>query len=127
MATLSEKYQLGIITATSSYAVRNQLAELNIDIGQFEYLQTADDSTHHKPDPRVFDNALAFFAQRSWQTQNIVYVGDSWRDWHAARDAGLHFIGIAGHTTPAEQFESDGAMYVTQLLDLPLRILNLIS
>lgn len=58
--------------------------------GRVVKIYHADNTTHLKPDPRVFDNLLA--EHPSFTPANCVYVGDSPSDGVAAKNAGMHFI-----------------------------------
>lgn len=118
LTALSQSYSLGIITATSTYALNYQLDEINLPQTLFSYLQTADDTNFHKPDPKVFDPALHYFAQQGLKHDVILYVGDSLRDFFAARDAGITFIGIAENTTPKDIFAQHGARTISKLSEI---------
>lgn len=48
-----------------------------------------DNTRHHKPDPRVFDEVLK---AHNFAPQNCAYIGDSPSDAVAAKGAGLYFI-----------------------------------
>lgn len=50
-----------------------------------------DNSGHVKPNPKVFDKALAHF---NVTPDEAVYIGDSLDDAKAAKGAGLHFIAL---------------------------------
>lgn len=115
---LSSNYSLGIITATSRFAVESQLKDLNIDTELFAFIQTADESSHHKPDPRVFDKAFAWFEQ-NYGDSRFIYVGDSIRDYEAARGAGLSFLAIAESTTATSVWEENSVEYVKRFADIP--------
>jgi HAD superfamily hydrolase (TIGR01549 family) len=115
---LMPRYFLGIITATSRYALENQMQELHLPMDGFGLLQTADDCEFHKPDPRVFNPALELLGQKGLDRHEILYVGDSLRDWRAAQGAGLHFLGLAGNTTPSQAFRQEGAAVIDSLAEL---------
>lgn len=118
LAKLLPHYFLGIISATSRYALQNQMQDLKIPMDKFSLLQTADDTKIHKPDPRVFDPALKLLGRKGLNRHEILYVGDSLRDWRAARDAGLHFLGLADNTTPRQAFQQEGATVINSLTEL---------
>lgn len=82
----------GILTASSKHLVVPDLERLQFPVERFFAIQTSEETTHHKPDPRVFDPILAKISQVP--RQEVLYVGDAPRDYLAARDANLQFLGI---------------------------------
>lgn len=117
---LSEDYLLGIITATSRYAIDNQMKELGFRARDFFFIQTADEISYHKPDPRVFDPVLEILGtDKKIEKREVLYVGDSLRDFFAARDAGIHFVGLEENTTSREEFARAGADTIKRLSLLP--------
>jgi len=122
LATLSERCLVGIVTAAGRSIVERQLRELGIGAGALVLLQTAEDTPHHKPDPRVFEPALAMLAQRGALPESVTYVGDSLKDYFAARDAGLQFFGVLHGTTTQQAFLEAGASTVGSLDELLVRV-----
>lgn len=106
---LLSNYYVGIVTASSQPLVLADLRQLNFPVNNLYAIQTAEDTAFHKPDPRVFDPILSKLKDISIQGQEIVYIGDGVRDYQAARDAGISFIGICHGTTSKEEFEELGA------------------
>lgn len=115
---LSHKFLTGLLTAANTRLMLSSLSEAGIDSQLFSYIQTSDDTLVHKPDPKVFDPALAFFAARGINPGEIVYVGDTLSDYYASSSAGLHFVGIAGYTIPKAQFTKVHAPTIDSLLGL---------
>ena len=122
LAALSERHLIGIVTAAGRSIVERQLRELGIDASMLVLLQTAEDTPHHKPDPRVFEPALAVLAQRGTVPESVTYVGDSLKDYFAARDAGLRFFGILRGTTTQRAFVDAGARTIDSLDELLARV-----
>lgn len=60
----------------------------------------SNDVTLHKPDPTGLLMALQHF---NFSKQDAVYLGDSYIDAEAARNAGLDFIGLTTGTTPRQE------------------------
>jgi HAD superfamily hydrolase (TIGR01549 family) len=110
----AERSLVGIVTAASRARVEQQLTSFRL-IRPLSLLQTAEDTPFHKPDPRVFDPTLAELARRGIERSAVTYVGDSLRDYAAARDAGLAFWGVLGRTTSQEEFERLGVNVVPSL------------
>lgn len=112
---------LGIVTATSRWSFENDLGLHNVSLDLFDYTQTADDSDYHKPDPRVFEPAVAWLAGRSIQPDNVLYIGDGLHDMKAAAGAGFNFLGVETGLVTAEHFKDAGAKSlpsIAKLLDL---------
>lgn len=106
---------LGIITATSRYSFEHDL-DLHVfprDI--IDYTQTEDDTSFHKPDPRVFDPAVAWLAERSILPQDVLYVADGLHDMKAAAGAGFNFMGVTTGLVTADDFTAAGAESIQTL------------
>lgn len=108
-------HKLGIVTATAREVVMRDLTRVGFPFERLHKLQTSDDTPVHKPDPRVFDPTLAEL-RMAGVSGDIVYVGDALTDFYAARDAGLHFVGVTSGLVTAEQFREAGAQHVVDRL-----------
>ena len=115
---LLKKYKIGIVTASGKEVVISDLTMLDFPIDQFFYIQTSEDTDVHKPDPKVFEPILQKLQEAGVTKGEIVYVGDGLRDFYAARDAGIRFIGITHGTTSKYSFEQEGAEVVDSLEDV---------
>ena len=115
---LSPKYKVAIVTASSRKVVNLELTYSDLPIHQLEFIQTAEDTFYHKPDPKVFDPSIEKLAPKGIKRSEILYIGDSFKDYFAAIDAGLHFIGIANNTTPEAEFEKKNIRFIKTLSDL---------
>lgn len=118
VAKLTKSHSLGLLTAANEELTVAALAESGIDATHFHYLQTSDDTVHHKPDPRVFSPILEYFGQLGIDRTEILYVGDKLDDMQASRGAGIEFLAVADHTTPAIEFVQAGAKYITEFSKL---------
>ena len=87
----------------------------------FEYVQTEEDTSHHKPDPQVFLPALHFLQQHQIQPHETLYVGDHLNDMRAATGAGLQFIGVTTGLISDAEFAEHGANAITQVANLRTR------
>lgn len=112
---------LGVLSASSSRIVQPDLKRLGFDLADFTYIQTSEDTSVHKPYPAVFAPILSHLAASGIE-DGILYVGDAIRDYHAARDAGLGFIGVTTGLDTAAEFRSAGAPLIVANLNeiLPL-------
>jgi phosphoglycolate phosphatase len=119
---LSQKYKVGVVSSSNKTALYNDLGLIGLSIDGFYYIQTSEDTSVHKPDPRVFMPIRNKLQEIQIHSGNIVYVGDGLMDYFAARDAGFSFYGICDRTTSKEKFTKEGAQTITALSDL-LRLL----
>jgi HAD superfamily hydrolase (TIGR01509 family) len=115
LEALQARHCVGVVTAAGRSLVEGQMRKLGFPVDAFALLQTAEDTPHHKPDPRVFEPALRILADLGISPRSTLYVGDSIRDFHAARDAGLAFVGVLRGTTSQQEFAEAGVTAVESL------------
>jgi phosphoglycolate phosphatase-like HAD superfamily hydrolase len=96
--------KIGMVTATTLSSLQNDFNTLGISKQLFDYLQTEDDTYFHKPDPRVFEPALKWLSKHNIEPSEVVYVSAFLKDFLAAREAGLNFIGVATGLTSLAEF-----------------------
>jgi phosphoglycolate phosphatase-like HAD superfamily hydrolase len=113
-AAFAREMVLGVVTAAGEIII-SQMAAVGFPVARFLLVQTARDTPHHKPDPRVFAPALAKLAAHGIGADAITYVGDALNDFRAASAAGLSFLGVHGRTTEASAFARAGARSVASL------------
>lgn len=83
--------KIAILTSRTFPEVRHMMHESHPLSKSVEKFYHKDNSKYLKPDPRVFEDALAHFGVSA---NEAVYVGDSPSDAVAAKGAGLHFIAV---------------------------------
>lgn len=105
-------FMTGVVTATNKESIDLDFRLNNFTGEHFDYVQTLDDTKFHKPDPRVFEPAVAWLAERELRPNQTLYVGDSKRDMEAALGAGFKFIGVETGLVTAEDFAGYGAVSV---------------
>jgi HAD superfamily hydrolase (TIGR01549 family) len=116
-ALLTQGTAVGIVTSAGNI-VHAQMRSVGIPVARLELVQTASDTSYHKPDPRVFEPALQKLARSAIEKDVVTYVGDSLSDYRAASGAGLQFVGIHERTTARDAFEGVGARTVASLEEL---------
>ena len=121
LEALQVRHLVGVVTAAGRSIVERQMSRLGFAVTGLVLLQTAEDTPHHKPDPRVFEPALRELAKHGVGAGDTTYVGDSLKDFHAARDAGLGFVGVLRGTTSKREFSEAGATTVESLDALLVR------
>jgi phosphoglycolate phosphatase len=88
--TLAQRgHQLFILTSRTLAEATHLLDPEHHLAGRITEIYHANNTTHIKPDPRVFDVLLEKY---NLQTDDCVYVGDSPSDSLAAKGAGMHFV-----------------------------------
>ncbi len=110
--------KLGVITATHRISFNYDLETLGIPSSLFDYTQTEEETTFHKPHPRVFDPAKAWLKQEMISPDEVLYVGDALNDLRAAHGAGFEFVGVCTGLCTAAGFKLYGASTITKLGDL---------
>ena len=111
-------YPLGVVTGSPRNDVYHDFSATGIPLELFDYFQTSDDSEFHKPDPRVFDPTNRWLDTIDVSPQQVLYMGDSLRDYEAARDAGYHFLGVETGANDLPSFYSAGALSIRAIGDL---------
>ncbi len=109
---------IGIITATSRVSFEHDLSSHNFPRECISYTQTADDTSFHKPDPRVFEPTLAWLADKNIQPNEVIYIGDGLHDMKAAIGAGFHFLGVQTGLVTANEFAAAQIASIPSLADL---------
>jgi phosphoglycolate phosphatase-like HAD superfamily hydrolase len=109
---------IGIITATTRFSLDHDLELQKVPAQLIDYKQTSEDTNYHKPDPRVFDPALAWLSERDIQPAETLYIGDGLLDMEAAVGAGVNFLGVQTGLITAEDFNSAKAISIPSLAHL---------
>ncbi len=108
--TLLSCFEVGILTGFRREILLNEMKSLKFPVDRFFCIQTDEDTTSHKPDPKVFVPILEILKSQSIKPSEAIYIGDDFRDFEAANGAGLRFCGIYGRTTTKEKFDAAGAV-----------------
>ncbi len=101
---LSRNFHLGIVTSGGRDIVEMGLESNNLPKSYFHLIHTADETIYHKPDPRVFDHPLSVLKEVQVSPSKVTYIGDSLNDYHAAKSAGINFIGVTTGLIPRKKF-----------------------
>jgi len=115
---LRKKYVIGMVTAATRHMTLEDLRIAGLSELMFDHIQTSEDSSYHKPDPKVFEPIKTKFTEKNILTNELLYIGDSISDYEAAHGAGLSFVGIANRTTSSEKFDNVGSKWITNLAEL---------
>lgn len=109
---------IGIITATNRMNIEHDLESTGISLDLIDYIQTADETECHKPNPQVFDPAKKWLNEKGISEEEVLYVGDGIQDMQAAIGAGFDFIGVESGLIKAEQFANHGVDSVPGIANL---------
>ncbi len=109
---------IGIVTATSRFSFEHDLDLHQVPREFIDYTQTEEDTPYHKPDPRVFEPALAWLSERKVKPDEVVYIGDGLHDMKASTGAGFNFVGVETGLVIAEEFRAEGAVSIPSIADL---------
>ncbi len=88
LKSLSYKYRLGVVTGSGLQSLKLQHSKAGLE-GIFDFIITADDYCHPKPNPEPY-----LIAVRSFQvdTRDSIVIEDSPRGFDAAKQAGLNYL-----------------------------------
>ncbi|MFZ2260320.1 MAG: HAD hydrolase-like protein [Luteococcus japonicus] len=106
---------VGVLTSMNTANALADLTRCGFPMDRLVFVQGADQTPHHKPDPRVFTSALEMLHARG--ITEVSYVGDALIDEQAALGAGLRFVAVTTGLATAEAFEDSPV--ITSLVDLP--------
>jgi phosphoglycolate phosphatase len=125
VGSLMQKYLVGVLTAASKKMVLSDLTAAGFPVEKFSFIQSADDTVYHKPDPRVFDPIKDHLQKQNINCSEIVFIGDSMRDYIAAKSAGILFYGITDRTTTYQEFNNNHINTISDITELPKLLDNL--
>lgn len=116
---------LGVVTSMLTDVAEEDIRrEFPPDV--FDFIQGADQTLAHKPDPLVFEPALRRLEEKGITDKKaMLYVGDALSDFYAAHGAGLDFMGVTTGFVDEASFTQAGATRVlASLADLPNSVLK---
>lgn len=109
---------IGLVTATIKDSLAHDLLKNKILYDLIDYLQSAEDTDFHKPDPRVFTPAITWLHEKGISPHEVLYVGDGLHDMKAALGAGFDFLGVETGLVTAEEFQQHGAKSISSIAEL---------
>jgi beta-phosphoglucomutase-like phosphatase (HAD superfamily) len=108
-------YYCGIVSSASASRICTQLHGLGVPRDRFSFIQGEEHTTVHKPDPAVFEPAIAAIKKHHPEPVEIIYIGDAYTDYCAAVGAKLRFIGIPRREQSRRQLAAVGAQMIDSL------------
>lgn len=112
-------YKVCILSSAAQSLVVYDLETAGLPVVQFTYIQSAEDTNVHKPDPQVFAPTIDVLSPHHIVPTEMLYVGDMISDFQAATGARLQFRGIIDRSTSQVEFEQAGAKTIASLTELP--------
>jgi phosphoglycolate phosphatase-like HAD superfamily hydrolase len=109
---------VGVVTSSNTEPAMHDLARTGFPVDHMLFVHGADTTAAHKPDPAVFDESVALLAEQGVTPDDVTYVGDSLIDLHAARGAGLRFVGVTTGVVGGAEFRAAHADSVPALAQL---------
>lgn len=106
---------IGIVSATYLNILTDDFKRLEIPIESLDYIQTAENSNYHKPNPKVFEPMFSWASMNNIKKDEILYIGDSLFDVQATQKAALNFLGVETGLLTAEKFTELGADSIKDL------------
>ena len=108
LALLAEnRIVMHVLTANHASLVEQDFKALGIR-RFFEHIYGCDDTEFHKPDGRALSNSLSILADLGMNKSDSLYIGDGWRDFYTARDAGIDFVAVCTGLDRQEVFQKEG-------------------
>jgi HAD superfamily hydrolase (TIGR01662 family) len=104
--------KVGILSAATKKFFVEDLERFNFPVNQFAFIQDPEDTTVHKPNPKVFLPALDKLSKLGIKKEEIVYVGDSIDDLRAAHGAGIDFIAVTTGLYAKDDFKKHNARVI---------------
>ena len=82
---LKKHYLIAALTSSSKSLIFKDLQDAKFNLKDFYFIQTSEDTSFHKPDPKVFIPVEEKLEKKGIAPKDIVYVGDGLRDFTAAK------------------------------------------
>jgi phosphoglycolate phosphatase len=103
---------VGVVSATNKRHLVEDFTRLKFPYNKFFIMQASDEVDFHKPDPRVFNEALKKLESMGVRKENVVYIGDSIDDLESSQGAGMDFIALTTGLYSEEDFKKAGAKII---------------
>lgn len=99
--------RMEIVTGGSRALVTQDLDALGLT-GHFARIYGHEETPFHKPDPRVLDVVLENLARGGYAPADLLFIGDSVRDFRVAEARAVPFVGVLSGVEPAAGFTAAG-------------------
>jgi len=107
--------KIGIVTASHLGLIESDFVTADLTKDMVDYIQTADNTNVHKPNPAVFEPLIIWAERQGISKDEILYVGDGLHDLEASTAAGIQFLGVTTGLVSKPEFNTHGARSVEDL------------
>jgi phosphoglycolate phosphatase len=98
---------MAIVSASSNQVLYHDMKRTEIDT-YFSFVYGANDIKYHKPDPRSLYPAIDNFNKCGISRNNVIFIGDSVRDYLAANGNALQFFAVTTGLDSRKSFIKSG-------------------
>jgi phosphoglycolate phosphatase-like HAD superfamily hydrolase len=99
--------RMEILTSSSRALITQDLDALRLT-PYFARIHGHEETPFHKPDPRVLDVVVERLARDGYAREELVYIGDSVRDFRVASGRSVPFVAVLSGLEPAADFLAAG-------------------
>lgn len=99
--------RMEIVTSSSRDLITQDLDDLRLTT-YFARIYGHEETTFHKPDPRVLDVVIDNLTRRGYEPSELVYIGDSVRDFHVAAAHLVEFVAVLSGIESTADFTTAG-------------------
>jgi len=99
--------RMEIVTSSDRELIVQDLDALRLT-GYFARIYGHEQTRHHKPDPRVLDVVVDNLGRCGYPLTDLVYIGDSVRDFQVAAARSIEFVAVLSGVEPAADFVAAG-------------------
>ena len=99
--------RMEIVTSSSRAVITQDLDELHLT-GYFARIYAYEETGFHKPDPRVLDVVIDNLVRNGHALPELVYIGDSVRDFEVAAAQAVEFVAVLSGLDSAADFMAAG-------------------
>lgn len=118
-----QDYLMGVVSSSPRIGLEKTVRRhMSLPMDTFLAIHTGDDDDFHKPDPRVFNKIFNKMSELGISEKDAVYIGDSLRDFQAAKERGIEFVAVLTGFTTRDDFlkaEIRQERILKSLQDLP--------
>lgn len=99
--------RMEIVTSSSRDLITQDLDDLRLTT-YFARIYGHEETTFHKPDPRVLDVVIDDLTRRGYALSDLVYIGDSVRDFQVAAAHRVEFVAVLSGIESTADFTTAG-------------------
>lgn len=113
---LQKSHSLFIVSSCEKSLITTQLTKSSLSRIQFSEIYGCGETKFHKPSGKVFD--VVFSQYPDMHESEVVYIGDGVKDFLAAADRGIEFLGVDRAKRETQSIVDAGGRVVRSLTDI---------